>query len=55
MDQRRDQEWPQTLSSAAIGLHELYQSYIAAGFTVMQAFELVKVALAASISRPVQQ
>lgn len=36
---------------AAIGLHELYQSYIQAGFSRAQAFELVKVVLAAGASK----
>ena len=38
-----------TLAYAAAGLHELYDSYVRAGFTPEQAFELVKVALAVSL------
>ncbi|MBZ6207560.1 hypothetical protein KVH31_13730 [Streptomyces olivaceus] len=37
------------LAAAAVQLHELYGAYIAAGFTDVQAFELVKVTLAASV------
>lgn len=39
----------QTLAYAAVGLHELYQSYVSAGFSTGQAFELVKIALAVAI------
>lgn len=39
----------QTMAIAAVGLHELYQSYLRAGFTPEQAFDLVKVALTVSI------
>lgn len=35
-----------TMAIAAVGLHELYESYVKAGFSEEQAFELVKVALA---------
>lgn len=42
----------ETMAYAAAGLHELYQSYMDAGFTSEQAFELVKVALAISIQGP---
>jgi hypothetical protein len=37
------------LAAAAVQLHELYNSYLAAGFTEPQAFELVKTILAASV------
>ena len=37
------------MRSAAVGLHELYTSYIAAGFTQKQAFELAKAAMAAAV------
>ncbi|MHC3450747.1 hypothetical protein [Streptomyces prasinus] len=39
------------LAAAAVQLHELYDSYIEAGFTEAQAFELTKATLIASISR----
>lgn len=41
-----------TMAIAAVGLHELYVSYIKAGFTEHQAFELVKVALAVVCQPP---
>ncbi|CAM5625861.1 hypothetical protein STENM36S_08714 [Streptomyces tendae] len=37
------------LAAVAVQLHELYEAYLAAGFTEAQAFELVKVTLAASV------
>jgi hypothetical protein len=37
------------LAAAAAQLHELYASYIEAGFTEPQAFDLVKTILAASL------
>lgn len=37
------------LAAAAVQLHELYNSYIAAGFTDQQAFDLVKAILTASV------
>ncbi len=37
------------LAAAAAQLHELYESYVTAGFTEDQAFDLAKVVLAASI------
>jgi hypothetical protein len=37
------------LAAAAAQLHELYVSYVAAGFTEAQAFDLVKTLLAAGI------
>lgn len=39
----------QTMLYAAHGLHELYDSYLRAGFSEEQAFELVKVALAVAL------
>lgn len=41
----------QSMLYAAHGLHELYRSYIEAGFSEEQAFELVKVALAIAAHR----
>lgn len=37
------------LASAAAQLHELYLSYLAAGFTEAQAFDLVKTILTAGV------
>lgn len=37
------------LAAAAVQLHELYNSYVAAGFTEAQAFDLVKAILTASV------
>ncbi|WP_416476915.1 hypothetical protein [Streptomyces sp. LKA04] len=37
------------LVAVAVQLHELYEAYLSAGFTEAQAFELVKVTLAASM------
>lgn len=42
----------QSMQYAAHGLHELYQSYVTAGFSETQAFELVKVALAVMAGAP---
>lgn len=39
------------LAAAAVQLHELYVSYIEAGFTEAQAFDLVKALLLASASQ----
>jgi hypothetical protein len=45
-----DPEDPITqLAAAAVQLHELYSSYIEAGFSEPQAFDLVKTILAASM------
>jgi len=38
------------LAAAAAQLHELYASYVEAGFTEHQAFELIKTIIAASPS-----
>lgn len=35
-----------SLSEAAVGQHEMYTSWVAAGFTEDQAFELLKVVVA---------
>ncbi len=46
-----DPEDPITqLAAAAVQLHELYSSYIEAGFSEPQAFDLVKTILAASMN-----
>lgn len=37
------------LAAAAVQLHELYNSYVAAGFTEDQAFDLAKAFLVASV------
>jgi hypothetical protein len=41
-----------TLMVAATGLHELYLSYLKAGFSRSEAFELVKVVLAEQVKVP---
>jgi hypothetical protein len=40
---------PFTLAESAVAAHEMHLSYIAAGFTVEQAFTLVQTTLLASI------
>lgn len=42
----------QTMQSAAVGLHELFTSYINAGFTRFEAFQLVKAIMVATIQQP---
>jgi hypothetical protein len=40
------------LAEAASGLHELFLSYVAAGFTDIQALHLVGLLLTASLAKP---
>jgi hypothetical protein len=47
----KDETPEQTMLYAAHGLHELYDSYVRAGFSEVQALELVKVALAVGLQR----
>lgn len=42
----------QTMQTAAVGLHELMVSYIRAGFTRTEAFELCRSIMVATIAQP---
>lgn len=41
-----------TMRSAAVGLHELMTSYIEAGFSRAEAFELCRSIMVATVSQP---
>jgi hypothetical protein len=43
------------LMSAAVSMHEMYVTWVTAGFTEEQAFKLTQTALAAAISKQEQE
>lgn len=43
-----------TMQTAAVGLHELLRSYVEAGFTRQEAFELCRTIMHATISNQTQ-